>query len=142
MRGAVLLEIFNEGGEGVVDGVQEGGGMASQPILPAQTTELVREAESSPVADSGTPETASHPPANEMLTRNPRIGRLPVELDVAVPVRDFRVRNLLSLEKGVVIESQWGQGEDLPLSAGAVQLAWSEFEVIDTLLAVRVTRVA
>jgi flagellar motor switch protein FliM len=77
-----------------------------------------------------------------LLAQNPMIGRLPVELDVAVPVREFRVRNLLSLEKGVVIESRWGQGEDLPLSAGAVQLAWSEFEVIDTLLAVRVTRVA
>jgi hypothetical protein len=28
----------------------------------------------------------------------------------------------------------------MPLSAGAVQLAWSEFEVIESLLAVRVTR--
>jgi flagellar motor switch protein FliM len=73
---------------------------------------------------------------------SPIFGRLPVELEVAIPVREFQVRNLLSLEKGVVIETQWGQGDDLPLSAGDVQLAWSEFEVIDTLLAVRVTRVA
>jgi flagellar motor switch protein FliN/FliY len=68
------------------------------------------------------------------------MARLPVELDVAVPVRQFRVRNLLALEPGQLIESQWANGEDLPLAAGAVQLAWSEFEVIETQLAVRVTR--
>ena len=70
------------------------------------------------------------------------LARLPVELDVAVPVRDFRVRNLLALEPGQVIETQWAHGEDLPLAAGDVQLAWSEFEVVDSELAVRVTRLA
>ena len=67
---------------------------------------------------------------------------LPVELDVAVPVREFRVRDLLTLEAGQVIETQWGHGEDMPLAAGDVQLAWSEFEVVDSQLAVRVTRLA
>jgi len=68
--------------------------------------------------------------------------RLPVELDVAVAVRDFRVRNLLALEPGQVIETQWGHGQDVPLASGAVQLAWSEFEVVDSQLAVRLTRLA
>jgi flagellar motor switch protein FliN/FliY len=68
------------------------------------------------------------------------VSRLPVELDVIVPVREFRVRDLLALEPGWLIESQWGNGDDLPLSSGEVQLAWSEFEVIDSQLAVRVTR--
>jgi len=67
---------------------------------------------------------------------------LPVELDVAVPVRDFRVRNLLALAPGQLIQSQWGNGEDVPLASGEVQLAWSEFEVIDAQLAVRITRLA
>jgi flagellar motor switch/type III secretory pathway protein FliN len=70
------------------------------------------------------------------------MARLPVELDVAVPVRDFRVRNLLALEPGHVIETEWANGEDMPLAAGDVQLAWSEFEVVDSRLAVRVTRLA
>ena len=70
------------------------------------------------------------------------LARLPVELDVAVPVREFRVRNLLALEPGQVIETQWGKADDMPLSAGDVQLAWSEFEVVETQLAVRVTRLA
>jgi flagellar motor switch/type III secretory pathway protein FliN len=68
------------------------------------------------------------------------VARLPVELDVVVPVRKFRVRQLLALQPGQLIESQWGSGEDVPLAAGAVQLAWGEFEVIDNQLAVRVTR--
>jgi len=70
------------------------------------------------------------------------ISLLPVCVDVTVPVRRFRVRDLLALEPGRLIESQWGNGEDLPLYAGEVQLAWSEFEVIDSQLAVRVTRLA
>jgi flagellar motor switch/type III secretory pathway protein FliN len=70
------------------------------------------------------------------------VARLPVELDVAVPVRDFRVRNLLALEPGQVIETHWAHGDDMPLAAGNVQLAWSEFEVVETQLAVRVTRLA
>jgi flagellar motor switch protein FliN/FliY len=72
----------------------------------------------------------------------PEVARLPVELDVAVPVREFRVRNLLALAPGQLIESQWGNGDDVPLAAGEVQLAWSEFEVVDTRLMVRVTRLA
>ena len=72
---------------------------------------------------------------------SPQVLRLPVELDVAVPVRDFRVRHLLSLAPDELIASQWSAGSDLPLTAGEVRLAWSEFEVLDTRLAVRVTRV-
>lgn len=68
------------------------------------------------------------------------IARLPVELDVAVPVPEFRVRNLLALEPGQVIETEWALGADMPLASGQTQLAWSEFEVIDSQLAVRVTR--
>ena len=75
-------------------------------------------------------------------TVSPAVARLPVEVDVAVPVGDFRVRHLLALEPGQVIESQWSGGDDTPLAAGNVQLAWTEFEVVDTQMAVRVTRLA
>jgi flagellar motor switch/type III secretory pathway protein FliN len=50
------------------------------------------------------------------------------------------VRNLLALEPGNVIETEWALGADMPLASGQTQLAWSEFEVIDSQLAVRVTR--
>lgn len=78
----------------------------------------------------------------EDLLADSAAGLLPVEVEVGVPVREFRVRNLLSLEPGQVIESQWSHSEDVPLGAGKVQLAWSEFEVLDTQMAVRVTRLA
>ena len=77
---------------------------------------------------------------DEEIAPETPVTRLPVELDVAVPVREFRVRNLLALEPGQLIESQWGNGEDMPLSSGDVQLAWSEFEVVDLQMAVRITR--
>jgi flagellar motor switch protein FliM len=80
------------------------------------------------------------PVEGEGIRLTPALARLPVELDVSVPVRDFRVRNLLALEPGAVIETQWAHDEDMLLAAGAVQLAWSEFEVVETALAVRVTR--
>lgn len=76
----------------------------------------------------------------EMPAIDGPVARLPVEVDVVVPVREFRVRHLLALEPGELIESLWGYGEDVPLAAGDVQLAWSEFEVLDNQIAVRITR--
>jgi flagellar motor switch/type III secretory pathway protein FliN len=78
-------------------------------------------------------------PAQKSIFSGP-VTRLPVELEVAVPVRNFRVRNLLALAPGALVESQWGHGNDIPLAADQVRLCWSEFEVVDTKLAVRVTR--
>ncbi len=101
-----------------------------------QTPEGVEQTEQGLVA------VAPEPPPSGILAQNPRAAQLPIEIEVSVPVRDFRVRNLLALEPGKVIGSQWGNGEDLPITAGPVQLAWAEFEVIDTELAVRVTRLA
>jgi flagellar motor switch/type III secretory pathway protein FliN len=75
-----------------------------------------------------------------LIALSPQFAQLPVELDVSVPVHEFRVHNLLTLEPGQVVETQWTHGEDMPLAAGDVQLAWSEFEVVDLQLAVRITR--
>jgi flagellar motor switch/type III secretory pathway protein FliN len=75
-----------------------------------------------------------------LIERRSVEARLPVQLDVGIPIRDFRVKNLLVLEPGSLIESSWAPGEDVPVASGEVQLAWSEFEVVDTQLAVRFTR--
>src|SRR5579863_8830391 len=66
---------------------------------------------------------------------NPLAARLPIGIDVALPVPGFKVRNLIALAGGKVIETRWGHGDDLPLSAGSVQLAWCEFEVMESRLA-------
>ncbi len=71
---------------------------------------------------------------------DPIVARIPVELDIAIPLPNFRVRNLLALAPGELIASKCNHGSDLPLAAGHVTLAWTEFEVLDTTLAVRITR--
>ena len=113
--------------------------MAAQPQVAPQIAAPVPvspqiAAEAALVQSSGAFESQS------ALSMNPKIARLPVEVDVAIPIRKFRVRNLLALAGGAVITSQWTPGEDMPLAARGAQLAWAEFEAIDQRLAVRITR--
>ena len=114
--------------------------MAS-PQLTQQPT-ASKPAVSATVAESALVPSTAGPAVERILQMNAAVSRLPVEVDVAVPIRKFRVRNLLTLSEGSVIASQWVQGDDLPLSAPGAQLAWTEFEVIDQRLAVRITRLA
>jgi flagellar motor switch protein FliM len=93
-------------------------------------------------ADEGREPVCEDADAEEVAAPKSPVARLPVEVEVTLPVRDFRVRSLLALAPGDVIETGWANGDDLPLLAGDVQLAWSEFEVIEAGLAVRVTRLA
>lgn len=80
-------------------------------------------------------------PGSRLALSGPMI-QLPIKLDVGVPIREFRVRHLLALKPGTVVESQWVPGEDVPVVSGDQQLGWSDFEVIDGQLAVRLTRLA
>jgi hypothetical protein len=113
--------------------------MAAQPQLAPQAAGTVLAAPQMAVEAALVPSPAIFD-GEGALHISPVVSRLPVEVDVAVPIRKFRVRNLLTLEVGVVVPSQWVQGEDMPLAARGAQLAWSEFEVIDQKLAVRITR--
>jgi len=111
--------------------------MSTPPQLAPQT---VVAATGAPMVEAALVQT---PPAFEgesISSANPLVLRLPVEIDVAVPIRKFRVRNLLALAKGEVIRTQWVEGDDMPLAARGTQLAWAEFEVVDQQLAVRITR--
>lgn len=113
---------------------------SSPAISPATSGDIVRSSES--LQGETTEAAAASVPDPSTGGWSPLIIRLPVELDVAIPVRGFKVRNLVALGKGTVVESQWGHAEDVPLAAPGAQLAWCEFEVIETRLAVRVTRLA
>ena len=110
--------------------------MLTQPQL-SQDGVATRGIESSVAGQTPSPQVVG---VERALSRDPLIARLPVEIDVAVPIRKFRVRNLLALTAGQLIESQWDQAEDLPLGTRGAQLAWAEFEVLDAKLAVRITR--
>jgi flagellar motor switch protein FliN/FliY len=71
-----------------------------------------------------------------------RLGRLPMQVDVMVRIRSFRVQDLLAMQKGTVVETVHEHTQDVPVRCGGALLLWSEFEVLDQRLAVRVTRLA
>jgi flagellar motor switch protein FliN/FliY len=71
-----------------------------------------------------------------------RLERLPMQVDVMVKVRSFRVQDLLAMQKGSVVETVQEHSQDVPVRCGGALLLWSEFEVLDQRLAVRVTRLA
>ena len=68
------------------------------------------------------------------------LSKLRVTLRVGLPLPRFKVRDLLSLQEGQLFESASLSAEDVPLKAGQVQLGWSEFEVLEQRIAVRLTR--
>ena len=70
----------------------------------------------------------------------PVVDWLPIALTVALPLPSFRVRDMLALEVGSIVATEWPNGDDLPLSAGAVQLAWVDMETVEQSMAVRLTR--
>ena len=71
-----------------------------------------------------------------------RIADAPLLLEVRLPIRNLRVKDILALQKGKIYETGWPGDEDIPAGCGGVQLVWTEFEVIEKKLAVRVTRLA
>ena len=68
------------------------------------------------------------------------VSRLPVMLCVQIPLTRLKVRDLLSLESGMLLQSTWSQTSDVPLSVGEVRLGWSEFEVSGQQIGVRLTQ--
>ena len=70
----------------------------------------------------------------------PKLSRLELMMAVEVPLLRFKVQDLLRLSEGQVFESAFSDTEDVPLRIGDVQLGWTEFEVVDQKIALRLTR--
>jgi flagellar motor switch/type III secretory pathway protein FliN len=66
-------------------------------------------------------------------------GLLPCVLSVDVPLKEFRVRDLLRLEAGAIVESKGVNGADVPVFVNTRLIGWAEFEVVGQRLAVRLT---
>jgi flagellar motor switch/type III secretory pathway protein FliN len=73
-------------------------------------------------------------PAWEMLAQ------LRVTMRVGVALNRFKIQDLLLLKEGQVFESLSPETEDVPLMIGKVQLGWSEFEILEQRMALRLTR--
>ena len=69
-----------------------------------------------------------------------KLCRLDLMLAVEIPLPRFKVQDLLRLAEGQVFESTFPDTEDVPLRVGDVQLGWTEFEVVDQKIALRLTR--
>ena len=67
---------------------------------------------------------------------------LPCVLSVDVPLKDFTVRDLLSLDPGSIVESKNANGADLPILVNSRLIGWAEFEVVGQRLAIRLTELA
>jgi flagellar motor switch protein FliM len=68
------------------------------------------------------------------------LAQLRVTMRVGVALNRFKVRDLLSLQDGQVFESLSPDTDDVAVMVGQVQLGWSEFEVMEQRMAVRLTR--
>lgn len=64
---------------------------------------------------------------------------LPCELTLDLPVSRFTIADLLRLDPGAVLETQWANGNDVPVRINEELIAWAEFEVVGNRLAVRLT---
>jgi flagellar motor switch protein FliN len=67
---------------------------------------------------------------------------LPCLLTVEISVPRFTVADLVHLERGRIIATSWTVGQDVPLRVNGELIAWSEFEVVQNHLAVRLTELA
>ena len=72
----------------------------------------------------------------------PLLSRIPMRLIAGIPLPNFRVKDLVGLKAGQLVGSNWPSTDDVPLKIGSVQLSWSEFEVVEQQMAIRLTRLA
>ena len=72
----------------------------------------------------------------------PLLSRIPMRLIAGIPIPNFRVKDLVGLKPGQLVGSSWLSTDDVPLKIGSVQLSWSEFEVVEQQMAIRLTRLA
>ena len=71
-----------------------------------------------------------------------RVELLPCLLTIEISVPGFTVADLVHLERGRVIATSWTVGQDVPFRINGELIAWSEFEVVQNRLAVRLTELA
>ncbi len=71
-----------------------------------------------------------------------RVEALPCQLSIEVGVPGFTVGDLVSLAAGRLVDTRWTVGADVPLLVNGQLVAWSEFEIVNDHIAVRLTELA
>jgi flagellar motor switch protein FliN/FliY len=70
------------------------------------------------------------------------LANLPVRLISGIPIIRFTVRDLLRLTEGQIFASILSNTEDVPLNIGKIKMGWTEFEVVERKITLRVTRLS
>jgi flagellar motor switch/type III secretory pathway protein FliN len=60
-------------------------------------------------------------------------------VSVDLPVNAFTVRELLTLEPGVVLETKNANSADVPVVVNTQRIGWAEFELVGQRLGIRIT---
>jgi flagellar motor switch protein FliN len=71
-----------------------------------------------------------------------RVEALPCLLSIEIPVPGFTVADFVTLQKGGLVDTRWTVGQDVPLHINGELVAWSEFEIVNNHIAVRLTELA
>jgi flagellar motor switch protein FliN/FliY len=80
--------------------------------------------------------------ADPLAERWLRLEALPCLLTVEIAVPGFTVSDLVHLHRGRIVVTRWTVGQDVPLRVNDELIAWSEFEIVQNRLAVRLTELA
>jgi flagellar motor switch/type III secretory pathway protein FliN len=90
---------------------------------------------------AASPEPGAERETQEDRRWKPVLG-LPCELSIDLPLPGFKIADLLKLRVGAVIEAHWRVAQDVPLRLNGTLIGWSEFEVVGSRLAARLTELA
>jgi flagellar motor switch protein FliN/FliY len=63
-------------------------------------------------------------------------------LSVEISIQHFTVRQLLDLEPGAILDTQYEEGSYVPVIVNGQLIAWGEFDVVEEALAIRLTELA
>lgn len=101
----------------------------TQSLLPAESTE------STP--HDIVPAAVTALPAVEDKWR--QLSWLPCDLTLDLPLARFKVRDLVQLRVGAVVETCYSRGAEIPLRANGELIGWAEFEPVADHIGVRIT---
>jgi flagellar motor switch/type III secretory pathway protein FliN len=94
------------------------------------------------MSDAKAAETALPAPAIVEPDGLDSIPWLPCTISVELPVVRFTIGDLLRLGKGSIVETSCHQSSDVPLRVNRLLIGWTEFDVINDRIAVRITEQA
>jgi len=117
--------------------------MINQPMETATRTELMTPDIARVETEMQMPSLSPAIPWMRRIEEHPAwpvLSRLPITVAARIPLGQFSVRDLLGMAEGQVFESSISDTEDVPLAVGNVQLGWTEFEVVEQRIALRLTR--